>query len=121
MGEQLANDTWGREIFMSSDGTIDTYTIVDTVNALNTVVTFNIGTYIQSWAYSIMEAIIPPGQGPGSYTPQTETSIGCTGDRPSTYNGTNFGWQYFDQTLGMMIYFIGYGSTGWIDGTGAWV
>jgi len=118
----LPNDNYGRVISYSYDAELDFD--VYTVGSLGPPVpAFNVGFpsgTASSTVYTTINGIPPAGSGglaaadPDQLVP-ANNNCGATIDRPSA---PGMGVIYFDTDLGIPVWWVGHGETGWVDSQG---
>ena len=121
---QLDNDYYDREVWYETDGlTTDTYQVKDT-NDSDYIFTLTFPIETATWyAYTIINEI--PLRGVPNLSPFSVTNLAAPWLSGRTADRINIepvlGMMYFDLDLGKPIFFIGSGSTGWVDASGAQV
>ncbi len=127
----MNNDAWGRTVVMTTDGVTDTYTVgADSeVGDRQFSLAFPAGADLNTLVYPAINGIAPCGGGGTATDPdllpaQAFLGSGATQDRPQTADGPPpglgvfLGQYYFDTSLRKPIWFVGYGTTGWVDALG---
>jgi len=130
----MTNDAWGRTVVKTTDGVTDTYTVGADSDVGDRAFTldFPAGADLEGQVYRAINGRPPSGTGgtPVNLALLPSTGFlgsGATQDRPVTNDGPPpdagvfVGQYYFDTSLGIPVYFVGNGTTGWVDATGAQV
>jgi hypothetical protein len=130
----MNNDAWGRTVTLVSDDGIEAiYSVgVDSNGNPGFTLAFVSGDDLTNVVYPGINGRAPlysggTGQLPAAYPNPSFIGSGHTVDRPATGDGAIpsqgmlAGMTYFDNDLMQMITFVGFGSTGWVNGAGTQV
>lgn len=116
----MDNDFYERSVSKTSNETGDHYTVTDS-NDSNFAFTVDFPDMTAEWyAYSIINQIPPRGVPAGMENSPNPQPVARTVDR---YDNAQpyYGFSLFDIDLGKPIWFVGSGTTGWVDASGAQV